>query len=175
MDNIQIIDDFLNKEYLDIVLNILKNHKWQYGHVSNGTEKIDTPFWNIDLMDNQYLKTNVKSIIENIFSRKFELLRVYANGQTFGQSGSYHMDSPHPNCMTFCLYFTPIKKEESANIGGHLYIKVPYEKKICCIEPVFNRGVLFPSNYYHKGCAFDRYYTELRICLTWKLKDTNDK
>jgi hypothetical protein len=126
-------------------------------------------------MDSEYLKTHVKTIIEQKFSKQFKLLRVYANGQTYGQTGSYHMDTPHPTFMTFCLYFTPIRKEEVANVGGHLYIKVPHEQKICCIEPRFNRGVLFPSNYYHKGCAFDRYVTDLRICVAWKLKEINSK
>jgi len=94
-----------------------------------------------------------------------------ANGQIYGQNGSYHIDSEHDNAVTFCLYCHAIENSDIETAGGNLYIKIPGEKLVFAVEPYANRGVLFPSKYFHKGCAFNRYIKSMRICIAWKLME----
>jgi hypothetical protein len=54
--------------------------------------------------------------------------------------------------------------------GGYLYFKVPDEKYKIGYEPLFNRGILFPSTYIHKGSSYSRYVMDMRVCVAWKLK-----
>ena len=64
--------------------------------------------------------------------------------------------------MTFCYYINT----ENAEFG-HLYIKLPNEKKIISIEPVTNRGVFFPATYIHRGSSYET--NDVRTCVAWKL------
>lgn len=171
MENIKIIDDFLNNDDLQILNSIISSKKWEYGHSSKGREKVNTPFWSMDLIDEIFFSEYIKDKIQDYFQKKFVLNRVYANGQTYGQNGSYHQDDENENTFTFCLYINVIENSDIEMAGGNLYIKVPNEKIIFAIEPYSNRGVLFPSNYFHKGCSFNRYITSMRICIAWKLKE----
>ena len=105
--------------------------------------------------------------------------------QTYSQDGGFHIDDNGKNKYTFCLYINNIegcfdeqdinKKEELMEIsGGEFLIKIPNRKEILCIETLSNRGIFFPSEYLHKGMAFNRFIPDYRLCLTWKL-EINDK
>ena len=171
MENIIIEDDFLKEDDLEILKSIINSKQWTYGHTSSGRELVNTPFWFIDLKEELFFAEYIKDLIEEKFNKKFKLNRVYANGQTYGQNGSYHVDDTDPNSYTFCLYLHKLQKNEIETAGGQLNVKIPNEQYSISIEPILNRGVLFPSNYYHKGYAFSRYVTDMRICIAWKLKE----
>jgi Rps23 Pro-64 3,4-dihydroxylase Tpa1-like proline 4-hydroxylase len=170
MEKILVHDNFLNKEELDKCIGIINDNTWKWNHTSDGSRR-DTPFWNMDLCENQYFSKYLKDIIERHFSKKFILKRVYANAQTYGQDGTYHVDSDNKNDYTFCLYLTNIKEENVETAGGHLFFKLPEVNYKICYEPKFNRGIFFPSNYIHKGNAFSRYIMDLRISIAWKLEE----
>jgi hypothetical protein len=167
MENIKIIDNFLNNDDLQLLNNIISSKCWDFGQEST---RDCTPFWIINLDDEIFFSKYIKDKIEYEFEKKFILKRVYANGQTFGQDGSYHVDDYEENTFTFCLYVHIIDNIEE-DLGGNLYIKVPNEKIVFSIEPFRNRGVLFPSTYIHKGCAFNRYVKSMRVCIAWKLEE----
>ena len=104
---------------------------------------------------------------------KFKINRLYANGQTYGQDGSYHIDNVNEkkNEYTFCLYFSKISDEYVEAAGGYLFFKLPELKYKICYEPLFNRGILFPSDYLHKAHSYNRYVMDLRICVSYKLEE----
>lgn len=170
MDKILVQDNFLNKEELTECLNIIKKNTWRWGHTSN-PDFSDTPFWIMELKDNEYFKKNITKIIEKHFSKKFNVKLLYANAHTYGQDGSYHNDSNLDNCYTFCLYLSDIKEDFVETAGGHLFFKFPELNYKICYEPKFNRGIFFPSKYIHKANAFSRYIMDLRICVAWKLEE----
>jgi hypothetical protein len=170
MDQIIVQDHFLNDDELNKCVNIIKNNTWAWGHTSDG-KHVNTPFWKMDLMDNEYFYKYITTIIEKHFSKKFKVNRLYANAHTYGQDGSYHTDSEDPNCYTFCLYLTNIKEENVETAGGHLFFKLPELNYKICYEPKFNRGIFFPSNYIHKATSFSRYIMDLRVCVAWKLEE----
>jgi hypothetical protein len=63
---------------------------------------------------------------------------------------------------------------EDTNIeesDGSIYFKIPNMKHIICIEPLNNRGILFPGYYIHKPTGYNRVNNNLRISITWKFQD----
>ena len=171
MENILVFDNFLESEELNNALDIIKSNTWIWGHQSDNTNYGSTPFWSMQLNDNDYFSGYLKNIIEKHFSKKFKLNRVYANGQTFGQDGSYHTDALTPNTYTFVLYLTNIEKKYVDTAGGYIFFKLPDKNYKICFEPLFNRGIFFPSNYLHKANSYNRYVMDLRICVAWKLEE----
>jgi hypothetical protein len=125
----------------------------------------------MDLSD--YFSEYVKTKIENITSKKFILNRNYMHIQTFGQDGCYHTDDINVNAYTFCIYITEINDEDIETAKGEFLLKLPNKKQIISIDTYCNRGVLFPSNYLHKGMAYNNLYSQKRLCITWKLKEIN--
>lgn len=171
MENIKIFDNFLNNEDLSKILENISTFKWQFGH-SSIRHQFSPPFWVNQLADNPFFSTHLKSKIEVATGKKFILNKVYANGQTFGQDGGFHQDDIREDCFTFCLYINSIDINEMDFFTGYFQFKIPELKHfIVSIEPHMNRGILFPSNYFHKGNAFSRYGNDIRISIVWKFQE----
>lgn len=173
MQTIYIYDNFLDSNTYSKVYNqVMKSNNWEYGHKS-ASNPYDTPFWIMDLNDNLMFNSIIKNMIEAKTGKKFEINRVYANGQTFGQNGSYHKDDESSDTYTFCLYICPELPNPTEIVGGEIQFKLPDlpEYSAYSIETRNNRGVFFPSNYTHRGLSFGRYINFLRCCIAWKLKE----
>lgn len=169
MDSIHIIDDFLLKEELNFVLNFIETKFWAFGHISGHREPIVNTFFSTNILD-EFFNKHIKEKIESYFSKKFKLNRNYMHIQTFGQDGGYHTDDEGVNKYTFCIYISDISDEFMENANGEFFIKIPNEKRILSIDTLMNRAVFFPSEYLHKGMAYNRLFSEKRLCITWKLE-----
>lgn len=170
MDQIIIIEDFLNTNELQTLMEIIKLKVWSYGHSSGDFEKVNNRFFSTHNTEAFFLEY-IKNKIEVTFKHKYTLNRHYMHIQTFGQDGGYHIDDSSPNTYTFCIYISEISKEDLEFANGDFLIKIPNEKQIICIETVNNRGVFFPSHFFHKGMAYNRFFPHKRLCLTWKLQE----
>jgi hypothetical protein len=171
MENIKIFDNFLNDEDLSKIIENISTFKWNFGHISI-RHQFSPPFWVNQLEDNPFFSTYLKSKIEVATGKKFILNKVYANGQTFGQDGGFHQDDIREDCFTFCLYINSVDINEIDFFGGYFQFKIPELKHfIVSVEPHMNRGILFPSNYFHKGNAFSRYGNDIRISIVWKFQE----
>lgn len=173
-DRIQIFDAFLTPEELQTCADAVKRPLWSFGQISQ-TSPVSTPFWMMTLTDDPFFSMHLKSKIEAAANRKFTVQRVYANGQTFGQDGTYHQDDITDDSYTFCIYTNKqITAETADDIGGEFIFKLPNSDddpfSRIAVAPLYNRGILFPANYFHKGLAFNRYCKGLRISIAWKLK-----
>jgi hypothetical protein len=172
-DEIKIFDSFLTPEELEKCAEAVLRPAWKFGHSSN-VSPISTPFWMMSLTEDEFFNTQLLSKINAQAGKKFTLQRVYANGQTFGQDGTYHQDDYSHDSYTFCIYINKqITHENTDNIGGEFVFKLPNSDtrfSRTMIEPIYNRGILFPSYFFHKGLAFNRYNKGLRISIAWKLK-----
>jgi|LauGreDrversion4_2_1035121.scaffolds.fasta_scaffold94579_2 hypothetical protein len=174
-DKIQIFDAFLTPEELEACASTVKRPAWSFGQISQ-TSPISTPFWMMTLTDDPFFSTQLKSKIETAANRKFLVQRVYANGQTFGQDGTYHQDDASNDSYTFCIYINKqITAETADDIGGEFVFKIPNQRNDdmfsrIAVAPLYNRGILFPSQYFHKGLAFNRYCKGLRVSIAWKLQ-----
>jgi hypothetical protein len=169
MENIHIIENFLTSSELSTAHNIINSSKWEYGHKSSNVNPLSTPFMIINLIEHPFFSQHLKDKIEITINKKLRLDRVYANGQVFGQNGSFHQDNTIENTLTFCLYLAKIEDDMLDDTDGDIMFKIPNNSKFkVSVEPKYNRGVYFPSYYYHKGNAFSRYVQTLRICVAWK-------
>jgi hypothetical protein len=183
MDKIKIYDNFLTSEELHTCAEMTRRPQWSYGQISHSSP-ISTPFWMMTLTDDTFFNTHLKSKIESTTNQEFTVQRVYANGQTFGQDGTYHQDDSSDDSYTFCIYINKqITAETVDDVGGEFVFKLPCtsttltrERELndpfyrIVVAPLYNRGILFPAKYFHKGLAFNRYSKGLRISIAWKLK-----
>lgn len=174
INNIIVSDNFLTEKEMNTGLEIIQKGEWKYGHHSLGKNLYEDEFWSMDLTNNDFFSKDLLKIIEKHFSKKFQLYRVYGNAHTFGQDGHFHTDSEEDGDYTFCLYFSKIDDAYVEPAGGYLYFRVPNEKYKIGYEPLFNRGIFFPSIYTHRGSSYSRYVMDMRICVAWKLKLINE-
>ena len=168
MDRIHIIDNFLNEtDLFDLMEYVNSQTNWKFGHTSGISEKVQTKFWSImDLTD--YISLKITAILEHMISPIFKINRNYMHIQTFGQDGCYHIDDSADNSFTICLYLTDIPNTELDDAKGEFLIKIPNTTHIVSIDTCCNRCVMFPSNYQHKGMAYNPLYSNKRVCITWK-------
>ena len=164
MELIQVFDSFLSDDDLKRINMIINYKSWSFGHESDPTNKNSSPFWTVDLIDEPFFNEYLKNKIDEYLHIRTSLNRVYLNGQTYGQNGTFHQDDPNINAYTFCLYLYG-----DENTDGSIVIKIPGDNRMIAIEPINNRAVYFPSNYFHKGDAFNRFHPGLRVCVAWKL------
>lgn len=166
MEKVKIYDDFLNPLELEIILKNIKDKQMKYGHYSGGKELIEAKFFSYNDLSNDSLFDNIKQKIQMITNKQFVTNRNYMHIQTFGQNGSYHIDADRDDKYTFCIYLSDVGNIEES--GGDFLIKFPNTKSIMSINTKFNRGILFPSYFYHKGMAYNRFISLERLCVTWK-------
>ena len=165
MELIQVFDSFLSEDDLKRISMIVESKTWTFGHESNSANKNSCPFWTVDLIKEPFFTEYLKCKIDEYLHIRASLNRVYLNGQTYGQNGTFHQDDNNENTYTFCLYLFG-----NENTDGSIIIKVPGDKRMIAIEPINNRGIYFPSNYLHKGDAFNRFHPGLRVCVAWKFR-----
>jgi hypothetical protein len=169
MENIIIHDCFLNIYELKTLTNIIKKKEYNYGHTSGDDEAFAVSFFSTKNNEN-FFNIYMLNKINEVSNKKFKINRHYMHIQTFGQDGSFHIDDYGSNTFTFCLYITNLQDEDVEKYGGDFLIKIPNDNKIISIETNNNRGIFFPSNYIHKGMAYNILCDKPRLCITWKLE-----
>ena len=167
MDKIKIFNNFLNDVELSTVIKLIKK-EFRYGHTSGNKEKFENKFFSINNNETFFIETLFEKIQRKI-NHKLKMNRHYMHIQLFGQDGSYHIDDNDVDAFTFCIYLTDIDDNNIEKSSGDFLIKIPNEKYITCIETKNNRGIFFPANWMHKGMAYNNKYSNMRLCITWKL------
>ena len=100
---------------------------------------------------------------------QFNLIRVYANGQTHGLSGNWHQDEEvlSNKFKTFLYYVNPTWDPVW---GANTVFTDPVHGVYSQIfEP--NTGLLFNSNIYHVGLEPTRHCRDLRVSIAFKLEE----
>ena len=173
MNKLRIFNEFLDRHEADETLEYFNkdfNKGWQFKGYSTNPDS-ENIFWHMKLSDEKLFSERIFKKIESKTGKRFELLHVYANGQTLGQDGSWHFDSMQDGTYTFLLYMTysPIINSTNCNtIGGYTNFNIG--ELITSVEPFTNRGVLFRSNIIHQGLAPQKPNI-LRISIAYKLKE----
>lgn len=166
--DIHIFDNFLSPDELSEALNIVNNLSWTFGQTSN-ENRVECKFWISYLTDYSFFTEKVFNKITEITNKNFKIVRVYANGQTYGLDGSYHIDDDKDNTYTFLIYLSDINSNNVNRCGGYTLFKQNDDVK--CVEPLMNRAVLFKSNILHCGQAPTRMTNFLRITAAFKLEE----
>lgn len=165
LDKIKNFSNFLHvSEFNKLTKNIFNSKKWSFIGSSHGGEQ-ESKFWHLSLSDEQFFTEFLFDRICSLTGLKLELERVYANGQSMGQNGSFHQDSERPGSFTFLLFVNEI--EDIDEWGGETQFKIG-QHQIISYQPVPNTALFFPSRMFHRGLAPRK--NTLRVTIAWKCK-----
>lgn len=164
------IPNFLDEMDVKRMKEEIQNFSWKLtGRSGDSIKGGDNAFfWYSELKDNAFFSEH---IFNKIPDGPWTLQRVYANGQSYGQNGDFHVDSVEPDTATFLLYTNEIKPEHIISWNGKTEFDMG--NTITSELPIFNTGILFPSGISHRGLAPARYTNDIRITIAWKLKKKN--
>ena len=162
---IDVYDDFFTEGIREEVWNLMLRPKWtpDGGNPNNW-------FWHMnELEEESYFNDYLYNIICDKLEKKYKVKRIYANGQSAGQSGNPHTDDGD---FTFLYYPNP-KWELDWN--GHLIFSEDKKEPTKIIGYKPNRAIMFPSKLVHYADAPHSKYTGFRVSLTYKflLLDNN--
>lgn len=144
--------------------------RWYFGNQSNTGDDGALPFWKMDLdgvpaVDQ--LWQHSRAACEAIAGHPLRIVRVYANGHTYGLGGQPHVDDPRDGTVTLLYYpmlaWRPEWEGETLWFDGGGNV-------IAGVAPAPNRAVLFDSRLLHAGRAPSRYCGGLRVTIAYKLE-----
>jgi hypothetical protein len=168
----QWFDTVLSETQYEYVLNkTLLGNSWQFIGFSDGSTDHIT-FWYMDLTDDPFFQDEFLPAIERLTGKRFEIQRVYANGQTHGLPGDLHWDID-PDVYapelyhTFNYYVNPVW---DLRWGGQTVI-LHDDGVVDTVYPKRNTGLLFNSTLHHLGSEPSRLCKELRVTVAFKLKE----
>jgi len=148
------------------ILKYLERPKWRYGHVSSTIDfKNAPPFWSMTLIYDEFFTKHLLNRICKITGDDLELDTVYANGQTYGQSGQPHQDSLQDNERTFIYY-----PETFWDIRWNGKTVFMTNEGITYTIPNPNTAVYFPGIIKHYAEETARAFGGLRKTIAWKLR-----
>lgn len=172
---IKMFDNVLTPDEYQVISGIIYGKpNWTWGARTDGTVEDSARLWQVNFKDfDGVVNPQIQEIWENIKYRlnlkdKYEILQVYANGQTYMMDGDWHTDSDDNGKTTFLYYFT----EGDENIIGDTEFNMNGE--IINVKPKTNTAILFPSNILHRGRGPKKEFKDLRITIAFKLL-TKDK
>lgn len=170
--------------------SLCTREKWKFDLLSGPRGTIvyqgesDITFWSLSLNDDELFTKTLFEKICQVTGKKFEILRVYANGQTYGLCGDIHQDSPYKDEYTFLYYVNPIWNVKWGGATLFCEMKDPIQNKLKHFQykgdtlhnnvmsyyPKPNTGVLYQSAVAHMGTEPTRHFKDLRITVSYKLK-----
>ena len=157
--------DIFNEQQIDTIWKHLTEPNWEFWHTSN--QVAPNFFWYMELKDCPFFTKDLFSEIKKLIGNNFYIESVYANGQTFGLDGEFHIDDNDSNAYTFLYY--PMK-QWNLSWGGETVI-LDSDGIINSIYPTPNTAIMFPGNWLHCGRAPSKSFTDLRITIAYKLKN----
>jgi hypothetical protein len=167
--NIKSYPNFLTQEEHNYVIaKTLKGNTWWHGGFSEDENAVN--FWFMNLMNDVFFTEYMLNKIKIITEKNFVIDRVYANGQTYGLSGTYHQDAPDLNTNNKNIYKTflyYVNSNWKSEWGGSTLFKQNEEVYTQPFIP--NNAILFDSPIYHVGLEPTRHCKDLRVTVAFKL------
>jgi hypothetical protein len=166
MDELQVIENAFSQDDYNALKDIVENGGWRWGMRSRD---YTLTFMCMELMGNEFVSDYLKRKIEALVGKEMDLVRCYANAQTFGQDGTLHEDADDSNRYTFVTYIVPdnIPIDEKKD---HFRVRVPGKPILQHIPVNPNQGVFFPGALQHTGLSTSRFQKYLRISVVWMLR-----
>ena len=158
---IKVVDNFLNP--LDF--QEIKNHttfpaKWNTQVSDRDRRDHISEFLEIVVSDKDFFNNHIFHKIEKHLDGKYDIERIYFNGQWSGREGQHHRDG----CDLTVLFYI---SDYEFGWGG--FTEILTEPNPTVIHPCTNRLLIFPGNIMHKGYSFSYQHCPMRINLAYKL------
>jgi len=160
-------DDFVDAETRARVWQACSEKRWYFGNTSVGPS--DPGFWKMDLEGVpavDALWSAGKQRCETLAKSELSVVRVYANGHTYGLGGQAHADDARPGHFTLLYYPMP---EWDPAWGGETVFHHATGDIALSVLPKPGRAVFFDSRILHAGRAPQRSYSGLRVTVAFKL------
>ena len=167
MDDIKSYNKVFSENDCKLIYDRMESHNWYFGHGSRivNNRLVGTPFWRMDLKDDEFFNKYLLNMIEEKTQQHYELYDVYANGHTFGTQGEFHVDWYEPNGRTLLYYANSNWRPE----WGGKTIFLRNENELEYKNPIPNSAILFPGEIPHMAEGTSRLFTGLRVTVAWKL------
>ena len=167
---INFYENVFDSRQIHLIHQQLQKPEWKFWHASNSES--NNFFWHMNLIQYSFFTKDLFSSVKKCIGKNYTLERVYANGQTFGLDGHFHIDSENPNSYTFLYY--PMSRWD-LQWGGETVVLNP-NGTVNYINPKPNSSVFFPANWTHYGKSPSKSYPDLRVTVAYKLlKSENDQ
>ncbi len=159
-------DNVFDEEDVKVILKKINSCSWFFGH--SGIPDTYRIFWFTELKNDSFFSSHLFEKLKFKIGAQCELRRVFANGQTYGQDGDWHHDSPEKNQYTFVYY---VNENWKSDWGGETSFII--DERVTSIFPKHNKGIFFPSNLIHCGKAPSRECHKLRVTIAFHFKVVN--
>jgi predicted 2-oxoglutarate/Fe(II)-dependent dioxygenase YbiX len=141
-----------------------KSDNWAFNGAANANFQRPT-FWIKWLSEIKFFTEIIQDFLNE---NKMQIIRIYANGQTYGQDSDFHTDDDQPDHWTLLLYLNDISRDEIETWGGCTEFKT--SRGIMKQFPIPNTAIMYKSDIWHRGMSPSRHVKDLRVTIAWKLK-----
>ncbi len=141
--------------------------QWLFGNESIAGRSL--PFWKMALDGDAAIESawrHAQPICEGLAQRALRIVRVYANGHTFGQGGQPHKDDLRDDTYTLLYYPMPEWRREWE--GETVFYDG--DEIVRAWLPMPNRALFFDSRIDHAGRPPSRAFGGLRVTIAFKLE-----
>ena len=166
--DIVVYKNFFEPEDFESILDYLDKPNWGWGHTSGVLYADETPFWNMQLGQEEFFSKHLLDVIKKKTNENFSLDRCYANGHTSGSSGTFHTDWNDETGKTALLYANDNWRQEW---GGKTVFNIDGEYHYTEFLP--NSLVIFPGLIPHRAEDPTKFFLGLRKTVAWKLCSTD--
>lgn len=178
LSSLKFYKNFLDDDEVKESLIRLSSSRWGFQISSQNDNYIQNIFLHMDLSDVRFFTVKIFNKIQEVTKQKFELIRVYANGQFYGMPGAPHYDDKESiDRFTFLIY---VNTNWDIIYGGqtvfmNTYFDANKNKEVVgegiyTQYPVPKLGVLFPSNILHFAESPTKFCHDLRMTVAYKLE-----
>lgn len=155
-------------------VSFLQQRRWSFDNWAKHEEDKGILCWSMwGLEEESFFNTTVMNRIRAITGVNYQYDRIYANGQTFGQDGVFHVDAHDSNQHTFLYYPAEINPLDVYEFGGETQF-LQDNGDMYHVYPFLNTGVLFDGRIWHRGMGPNKGATQLRISVAFKLLYPNN-
>jgi hypothetical protein len=153
-DQIYFVDNFFPEDFLENLVKKVLHDSW-HKHYSKHSDGVF--FWALALTDDSYEEE--LDYIKTLFPNN-DILRVYVNGHSGIQHGSFHEDDGEE---TFLIGLT---KGWDCESGGATEFKTKHNNSTLSIYPLYNRLSCFPADIEHRASPnIDLYSFRMTLAI----------
>jgi hypothetical protein len=162
-------NNVLTEEQQHTVAGFLSQRRWSFDNWAAHEADKGVLCWSLwGLEEDEFFHTTFKQRIVELTGINYTHTRIYANGQSFGQDGVFHIDANDSRAHTFLYYATPLDPLDVYEYGGETQF-IQDNGELYHIYPFTNTAVLFDGRIWHRGMGPNKWTKHLRTSVAFKL------